>query len=135
MIRAVARFVRHHEAFDHLRLGCATAALQDTHHGEHSVLLMWMFFRIELPELWERAPISSRPAAGGFQPLAAIGLGPAQDANAGAEALLEVRALPEDGLAEVGLSLGDDGYFFSAPGSTSGCRAWSAVPQKNWSTK
>src|SRR5215475_13878381 len=39
-----------------------------------------------------------RPAAGGFKPLATIGLGQAQDADTGAEALLRVRALPQDNL-------------------------------------
>src|SRR6516164_1700981 len=41
-----------------------------------------------------------RPAAGGFQPLATMGLGQAQDADTGAEALLGMRALPQDGLDE-----------------------------------
>ena len=39
-----------------------------------------------------------RAAASGFEPLAAIGLGEPQDADAGAEALLGVRALPQDDL-------------------------------------
>jgi hypothetical protein len=39
-----------------------------------------------------------RPAAGSFEPLAAIDLGEPQDADAGAEALLGVGALSQDDL-------------------------------------
>jgi hypothetical protein len=42
MIAAAAKFVRHHDVVDHLRVGwCQTGALEGTHHGEHSVLLVW----------------------------------------------------------------------------------------------
>src|SRR5215467_10814427 len=43
-------------------------------------------------------PDLERPAAGGLEPLAAIGLGQPQDADAGAEALLGVRAFAQDDL-------------------------------------
>ena len=39
-----------------------------------------------------------RPAAGGFEPFTPIALGEPHDANAGAEALLRVRALAQDDL-------------------------------------
>jgi hypothetical protein len=43
-------------------------------------------------------PDLQRPAAGHLEPLAAIGLGQPQDADAGAEALLRVSALAQDDL-------------------------------------
>src|SRR5215813_15556593 len=45
-------------------------------------------------------PIFERPAASGFEPFAAIAVGEPQDADAGAEALLGVRALLQDDLDE-----------------------------------
>jgi hypothetical protein len=43
MIHTIARFVRHHDVVDHLRVGwCPSAALEGTHHSEHSVLVVWM---------------------------------------------------------------------------------------------
>jgi hypothetical protein len=39
-----------------------------------------------------------RPAAGGLEPFAAIGLGQPQDADAGAEALFGLRTLAQDDL-------------------------------------
>src|SRR5215470_8432458 len=54
-----------------------------------------LFLRIELTEVKERAPISS---AGGLQPIRAIALGQAEDADGGAKALLGVRALAHDDL-------------------------------------
>src|SRR6516165_445529 len=41
-----------------------------------------------------------RAAAGDFESLVAVGLGEPQDADTGAEALLGVRALPQDNLDE-----------------------------------
>src|SRR5947209_16725720 len=43
-----------------------------------------------------------RPAASSFEPLMAIGFGEPQDADAGAEALLGMRALPQDDLDQRG---------------------------------
>ena len=43
-------------------------------------------------------PDLDRPAAGGFEPFTPIALGEPYDADAGAEALLRMRALPQDDL-------------------------------------
>ena len=57
-----------------------------------------LFFRIELTEVKERAPISSARLQAGLQSVAAIALDQSDDADRGPESLLRVRALAHDGL-------------------------------------
>jgi hypothetical protein len=43
VIHPVAKFVPHHPVLEYLRIGwCPTLAHADMHHGEFSVLLIWM---------------------------------------------------------------------------------------------